>query len=610
MGTVPQGLCFVVLGLVLPGWALLRLARLRTPDAALLLPLGFAWSAGVYWLSLVSGAPLLFPLATLGLVVAGATVGTGTVAARPVLRDAGPAGLAVIALLALVQYPRNRLDASGAFLLDPFVASDTTFHVGLSRELTLGWPPQVPGLAGFPLGYHFGTDLVRAAALRWAGLDPFDGINRVDVTIFALALAFTLPGLARACGGGDRAARLAPWTLLFTDLSFVAAGLPEAHWWADLFRGNLLISLAVANPLVPALALAAAGLLGLERHRETGERGWLVLATLLLAAVPFFKVFLGAAVGGALLAVAVQQRRAMLGGSALPAIAATTLLVAGQGGATVAVVFAPFDLAAVTRDTLGLSSLDGFRFAVWAAGWLVVSLGLRVLGIAPAVRALQGDGPAAPVLAIVALAAWPLGLLLRISAPDVLPGQRVVNDAAYLVEQGGPLLWIFTAVALEAFAARRRAAWLLLVLALPATAQFAIAKTLLPADPIPATYVRAMRGLAGHTQPGEVVLQRPAARFPPAPVIFASRRVPYERFTPWLTQFAPPDALAARHDAVYRFFRTTDGAEAGRIAASLGARILCLYGTDRVRFPSGPDVLPVIVDEGSVRCHEIHLPGP
>ncbi len=77
-----------------------------------------------------------------------------------------------MALLAATQYPWNRLDASGDFLLDPLVTFDSAFHVGLTHELVIGHPPQVPGVSGFPLGYHLGTDLVRAAALRWAGPTP------------------------------------------------------------------------------------------------------------------------------------------------------------------------------------------------------------------------------------------------------------------------------------------------------------------------------------------------------------------------------------------------------------------------------------------------------
>jgi hypothetical protein len=80
--------------------------------------------------------------------------------------------------------------------------------------------------------------------------------------------------------------------------------------------------------------------------------------------------------------------------------------------------------------------------------------------------------------------------------------------------------------------------------------------------------------------------------------------VVYERFTPYLTQFAPRDELLRRHEALFRFFRTTDRAEALSIARSLSARYLCLYGSDRVRFdPEG--VLEPLYEDGAARAYRM-----
>jgi hypothetical protein len=89
-------------------------------------------------------------------------------------------------------------------------------------------------------------------------------------------------------------------------------------------------------------------------------------------------------------------------------------------------------------------------------------------------------------------------------------------------------------------------------------------------------------------------------------VILIGRRVPYERFTPWLTQFATREELERRHETVFRFFRTTDPAEALAIARGLGARFVCLYGQDRLRFDAGQ--WPVIHSEPGARC--LSLPSP
>ena len=460
--------------------------------------------------------------------------------------------------------------------------------MGLVRELTLGYPPQVPGVSGFPLGYHLGTDLVRAAALRWAAVDPYDSVSRFDVTVFAIALLFAVRAAAARLGLSPTGVALAGWTLVATDFSFAFALNAQAHWWTDLLRGNLLLSLALANPVIPALALALGALVALSRAADGEGRGWWMVAAVLAAAVPFFKVFLGAHLALGLLVALACTRRGGVAVACACVSMATLALAMGQGGRTVAVAFAPLDLVRISRESLGLAPLHGTRLFGFAVLWIAASLGLRLAGLPAAVRALRASNVIAPALAAMALAAWPLGLLFRVSAPEMLEGQKAVNDAAYLVEQGGPLLWLFTAGALARWMETRtvpRFAVLAAValLALPSTAQFAIKKATEAPDPLPAPMVRAMRALAAVSRPGDIVLQRPGARYPPAPVILIGRRVPYERFTPWLTQFASAAELEARHEVVFRFFRTTDAEEAMSIARGLGARYVVLYGPDRLR---------------------------
>jgi hypothetical protein len=609
-------LLFAALAIGLPGLAVQRLARAPL-DPALVVPLGTAWCAVTYWLSLRLDLPALFPaaqaLALLPLLPL-LRPGAWRRADGPSLRGAVPPALALLALLALTQYPWNRLDAASDFLLDPLVTFDSAFHVGLTHELALGHPPQVPGVAGFPLGYHLGTDLVRAAALRWAGSDPWDSLTRFDVTLWALALVLVLRALAARIGAAPLAVALVPWTLLLTDFSFVFASNPQAHWWTDLLRGNLLLSLVYANPIVPALGLATGALVSLSRFEETQARGHLALAALQAGAVPFFKVFLGAhlllGLGVAWL-FAQRAPRAALFLAALPCALATASLALGQGGETVRVALAPLDLVAVTRETLGLLPLGGPALLLWTAPWLAASLGLRLFALPAALRALRRRAAAA-ALAAMALAGWPLGLLFRVSAPEVLPGQKVVNDAAYLVEQSGPLLWVFGAIAIAAFAtspARRALAFAsVLLLATPATWQYAAKKAATPPGRLPAPMVRAVRALERVSRPGDVVMQRPGARYPPAPVVLAGRRVPYERFTPYLTQFASRRDLEARHEVVYRFFRTTSREEALAIARSLDASFLALYGGDRVRFDTTGLLAPVHEEEGA-RVYRIVFPS-
>lgn len=597
---------FLILALAAPGVALQRLAGVAV-DVALVLPLGFAFAAASYWLSAATGLPWLFPAAVVLVDAALLWRGLGRRTSGPSLRGAALPALALLALLALTQYPWNRESAAGEFLLDPFVAYDTAFHVGLVHELTLPGPPQVPGVAGFPLAYHLGTDLVRAAALRWAAVGPYDSIARFDVTVFAFALLLAVRAAAARVGLSPAGIAFAGWTLVATDFSFAFAANPQAHWWADLLRGNILVSLALANPVVPALALALGALVAVSRATLGEGRGWWPVAAACAMAVPFFKVFLGAHLALGLVVALLRAPRARRAGVALLAglvVAATLVLALGEGGRTVAVTLAPLDLVRISRESLGLPALAGPRLAAWAAVWIAASLGLRLVGLPEAVRALRRPDVIGPALAAMALSAWPLGLLFRVAAPEMLEGQKAVNDAAYLVEQGGPLLWIFAAAALARWApipGTRRVALVVVaaLLALPSTLQFVVKKAATPPDPLPAPMVRAMHALAAASRPGEIVLQRPGARYPPAPVILAGRRVAYERFTPWLTQFAPAAALEARHAVVYRFFHTSDPDEAMAIAHGLGARYVALYGADRLRFDAAGRLVPVYEEDGA-----------
>jgi hypothetical protein len=605
------GIAFSVLALLAPGLGAQRWLRLRV-DPALVLPLGAAQAAFAYWLSLVGGFPWIFP-ALLALSAVGALRGVHMVGDPPHWRALAPPALALFALLALTQFDGNRYGADGSFRFDPM--GDQPLHAGIARELTLPWPPQVPGLAGVPLRYHFGADLVRAAALRWAHVDPYALLNRLEPLLWALSLMIVLATLARRLGGTGLAAALAAWSPLASDLSFAWAGPRHVEWWSDVFRGNLLISLAFTNPVVPALALAAGALVALSRFEEGEGRGWLVLAALQSAAVPFFKVFLGAQLGFALglgvVAVALRQRLAsdavvtrvipalLLAVAAAPGV---LLLAGGAGGEQVELLFAPLHMVRDSLANLRIEDVGPGALVLLALPWLLVSLGLRLLGLRPAALALVKGRPSAAATAALALCGWPLGLLFHASARDI-DGRELPSAAIYFVEQSGAVLWVFAAIALASWAGRGR--WRAAVLAgaavvtLPSTVEFAVRKAWTAPDVVPAAAVRAVLAIERDARPGDRVLQRPGGRYPPLPVVLASQRVVYERFTRYLTQFAPAEELRRRHEALFRFFRTTDRAEAIAIARSLGARYLCLYGDDRIRFDPGPSLAPLHEEPGA-----------
>ena len=118
--TVLAYLAFAALAIVGPGVALQRLLRLRI-DPALVVTTGLVFSALAAWASFASGRHWLFPalvlVADAGLLI---PLGPWQRAKSPSLRGAWPAVMAIVVVLAVTQYPLNRIDASGNFVLDEF----------------------------------------------------------------------------------------------------------------------------------------------------------------------------------------------------------------------------------------------------------------------------------------------------------------------------------------------------------------------------------------------------------------------------------------------------------------------------------------------------------
>jgi hypothetical protein len=339
---------------------------------------------------------------------------------------------------------------------------------------------------------------------------------------------------------------------------------------------------------VPALALALGSLVALHRHEAGEGRAWLGLAALQAAAVPWFKVFLGAqlalSLAVAALLIAWSRRRAdalpavgrrgpALAAAALAAVTGLALLplVLGGTGEQVEVVVAPLRMVRESLRDVGLGGFAASWLLVATLPWLALSLGLRTLGLPAAWRSLFAAKAAPAAAAALALSGWPLGLLFHVGARARRPA-LVVAVAA--------------------------------LLSLPSTLEFAWRKSRVAPDEVPAGAVRALDAIARDGRPGDVVLQRPGGRYPPLPAVLVGRRVVYERFTPYLTQFAPREELLRRHEALHRFFQTPDREEALTIARGFSGRYLCLYGSDRVRFDTEGILVP-IHEEKDARAYRI-----
>ncbi len=606
-------LAFVALTLVLPALGLLRLLRLPLEPAALL-PLGMGLCALAHWASLIAARAWLV-LALLALVaLAGAWRGRGApwrLAEGPSLRGALPPALALIALFAVTQYPLNRCAPDGGFALDSLERVDTAFHVGVTWELTHGWPPQVPGLSGVRLDYHLGPHLARAAARRFFGVHPYDALQRFDLTVWALGLVLAWRSAATALGASARVVALVPWTLLLGDLSWLLAGVARGAWLTELLGANLAVSLFFANTLIPALAAALVALAALARaERQAGpeRRAWLALAALLGLGLPFVKVFLAAQLAcGLLLAVLLARGQRGAAAIALAPCALALLVVArGAGAQAVAVELRPLAAVQAARETLGLGSTHGGMLALSALAFVLLAAGLRLLGVPAALRALRSGSPAAVALGAMALCGFPLRLLLRVSADGRF------DEAVYFSVQSGALLWFHALLAGEALLARltaprARALCILAAAALaaPATAEFVLRKVLEPAHEIPASALRLTAHLARLSAPGEVVLTPSASRYPPPPVVFIGRRVPYAEYLPYLEQFAPAPLVAARLTRVRRFFRDKGAEEGLATAAALRARYVAAYG--RKTPVEQAEWLELVRREGDARLYRVRF---
>jgi hypothetical protein len=601
---------FALGAIVVPGFGLQRLARVRW-DPALVLPLGLAWCALAYALALVSGEPLLFPALSAVPALALAAPGGNPRAPGPSLRGAVPAIAAIVLLFALTQYRVNRVDGTGAFRLDIGEHVDTALHVGVTFELVAGYPPQVPGLAGVEMSYHVGSHLVRAAAARWAGIHPYDAISRFDITLWAVALVLALRGVAQAIGMARGVVALVGFLPLLCDLSFVPGLLTGVSWWAFKLGGNFIEPLFYANSIVPALVLALGAVLSLARAERGEGEGFTVLAAVLATATGFFKVFTGAqlllALGLVWLLGRSRRRLALVllpAGLALVLLALRSASPAGAAGVSLSFLpFAPLDPALRASR---LDAVHGVRYLVYGLAWLLLSLGLRVVGVPAAARALRDERAAPVALAALALCGWPLATFLSITAdPDC-------DESFYFLQASGVLLWLFAAPTFAVLLAagprwrRAAAALALATLTLPAAAEFVARKAAQPEEPLAAAAVLAMTALREASCPGDVVITRPLPRAQrvPLPVVLAGRRVAFSNYLGYWRQFVAPDTIAQRDQLVRSFFRATDPEAARAIARRLGAGYAYLTGTQKVDFPTS-GVLETVFERDGERVYRI-----
>ena len=599
---------FAAAAILGPGVVLQRLVRVRW-DPALVVPLGLAFCASVYWLGLVTGAPWILP--GLALLLDAQLLRPrlrGRPANGPPVRGAVPPALLLILLLGITQYPLNRIGSNGDFLLDMGEHTDTAVHVGFTWELVAGYPPQMPGFSGIEPNYHLGSHLARAAATRWAGTHPYDSFNRFDVTLWGLALILALRGAAHALGLGARATAVVGYLPLACDLSFVPGLASGVEFWAFKAGDSFVEAIFFANSIAPAMAMALTSVTALARAERGEGRAWLILAAILGAGASFFKVFTGALLLLALgTAWMFRHRGRELALVALPVAAALALLAAGSMAPSdlegIRVSFVPLAPVNPARMAFGLEEAKGFALLASGLAWVLLSLGLRVLGIPAALRAARGPRVAGAVLGAFALWGWPIATFVSITADPA------VDESFYFLQASGLALWLFASPALVGIARRSLiAGGVVLLASFTATGEFLVRAQQYGPEVVPAPAVRAMTALREASRPGDVVLMQVRIPHVPLPVVLAGRRVAYAEYIGYWRQFVTPETRARRREQVRSFFQAQDAETALTVARQLEARYVYLAGPRRrKRALERAGVIELLFQEGSERVYRINL---
>jgi len=265
----------------------------------------------------------------------------------------------------------------------------------------------------------------------------------------------------------------------------------------------------------------------------------------------------------------------------------------------VTVEVVPFSPANPARLAFGLPEAHGLGLIGSGLVWIVLSLGLRVVGVPGAFRAMRRGSAALAALGGLALVGWPLATVLRITADPR------ADESFYFAQASGLALWLFTApVVLAAGRGALVRIAVALLLCLPSTAEFVVGKTAQAPERIPAAAVDAMRVLRAASCPGDVVMTRPLTPTVPLPVVLAGRRVVFSDYIGYWQQFIDPRRLRERDRLVRGFFRSRDPVTALAIARSMDARFVYLTGAQKLDFdPRG--VLELLYEREGERVYRI-----
>jgi len=397
---------------------------------------------------------------------------------------------------AIVFWQRLVVNQDGILLYGDYDSADLSWYAVVASEESHTVPPMASYYSGHALNGAYYPHLVLAMVNRFCGVPILLMFFRYAWPTFVSLIALTAFVLVRAIASRGVAVLAVVLLLVGSDFSYLAAWfLPHKaiDWDYLLWPTNFLsptMHVMHFSTWAPSLPVYFTALYAIVRGLQTRSHGWLVLSGFLIGILFEFKPFAWVILMAALCAAAVfsggdwpaRRRFAATAGLgilfSLPFIwGAATLDPADRRTRLV------FDVAMLPRRMLiKIDLTDAFtrmaeRLAPWMAlrrplfllmatiVFLLVGIGVRWLavpGIWRAIRAKAGDDRAA-----WSLLAW--GVVAGIAVPFVLTTDPYVDTLQFYLA-GLYLMWIFTAMALVAFArAHPRAGWVAIALAVALT---------------------------------------------------------------------------------------------------------------------------------------------
>ncbi len=233
---------------------------------------------------------------------------------------------------------------------------DGFLRIACVRELSHSLPPQTPFAAGTPLRYHYGMDLFFSLFVRYGGLDVFDISHRLGLTFLAGLFILNLFLFLKALLRSNSLTIFSAFYLLFGSggLAYFFSWLFHAPFTGNIFFNFYFHDLLSLNSLLPSLALLFSGLLALHYYEKERKRGWLVLASLFLASLFEFKVFLIIPMAGGLFLATVSQAVWLKRKHLLPVTCLTAV----------------FSLPLVLTALLGSQRALGYSFRLGPVDWV------------------------------------------------------------------------------------------------------------------------------------------------------------------------------------------------------------------------------------------------